>query len=54
MFVYIFLIIDNFYIDFDLEMEDVHAEDEMRQTGEGQKVKTSNVKKHIKEENLTK
>ena len=34
MFVYIFLSIDNFYIDSDLEMEDVHGEDEMRQTGE--------------------
>ena len=29
--------IDIFYIESDLEMEDVHAEDAMRETGEGSK-----------------
>ena len=27
-----------FYVEFDLEMEDVHAEDAMRETGEGSKI----------------
>ena len=32
------LMIDIFYIESNLEMEDVHAEDVMRETREGQKV----------------
>ena len=43
------LMIDILYIESDLEMEDVHAEDAMRETGEGQKVQ--NVE-HQKEHNI--
>ena len=32
------LMLDIFYIESELEMEDVHAEDVMRQTGEEQKL----------------
>ena len=32
------LMLDIFYIEFELEMEDVHAEDVMRQTREEQKI----------------
>ena len=39
------LMIVIFYVEFDLEMEDVHAEDAMRETGEGQKVQNVESKK---------
>ena len=43
------LIIVIFYVEFDLEMEDVHAEDAMRETGEGQKVQDVECQKAYQE-----
>ena len=48
------LMIVIFYVEFDLEMEDVHAEDAMRQTRGENKIENVERRKHMKEENLTK
>ena len=48
------LVLNIFDIESRLEMEYVHAKDAIRETWEEQNYRASNVRNHIKEENLTK